>query len=83
MLSVSLSTTTPAPPNNSSLFSMAINLDLHESITALVFLIVCRRGVVKLAMGFRWAASEAVQADIELGSISAGDNNGDGDYEGA
>ena len=67
--------------NPSSLLTMAFNLSLYEAVTALIFLLVCGKGVVKLATQFRPPAPEAAsgQEDIELGTISVADASGDGD----
>ena len=56
---------------------MAFDLSLHESITAIVFLLVCGKGAVKLATHFRQSTPEAGQEDIELGSVSVEDVGGD------
>ena len=54
---------------------MAFDLSLHESITALVFLLVCGKGVLKLATQFRRIASETDQEDIELGDMAGAGGN--------
>ena len=56
---------------------MSIDLSFHESITGLVFLLVCGKGVVKLATQFRQLISEAREEDIELRNVGVAGASGD------
>ena len=76
-LSTTLSPDLSPSATTSSLIKMTFNLSLHESITSLVFLLVCGKGILKLATQFRQLIQETNQEDIELGNVGGVTANGD------